>query len=361
MEKEKLKKRAKIFAPILSAVLVITCVGESLASYTPVVYEVQAMPEIEEEETDDVIALEEAAAIVNLDLEEEEEIVIEVKTGLGSTTIATVAETSAYQDGTYYGSGTGFEGTIGVKVVIKNGEIASISITQSEDDEPYFSSAKAVISSILSKQSTNVDTVSGATYSSVGIISAVRNALAKAAVDGTVEEEEAEEAEEEVEETEEAEEAAEEMEDAVAYEITATCEPDENQQFDAYDMTLRFLVAKGKIIAITFVDYVCSGTWRASNTRYIDNAISGIAAQLMALESATDMPETIDTVSRATCSSKAIINAYQQLVAQLQEEAALAEEEEADAEAETDEAADAEAETETDEEEQPEAAEEETP
>ncbi len=359
MEKEKLKKRAKIFAPILSAVLVITCVGESLASYTPVVYEVQAMPEIEEEETDDVIALEEAAAI-NLDLEEEEEIVIEVKTGLGSTTIATVAETSAYQDGTYYGSGTGFEGTIGVKVVIKNGEIASISITQSEDDEPYFSSAKAVISSILSKQSTNVDTVSGATYSSVGIISAVRNALAKAAVDGTVEEEEAEEAEEEVEETEEAEEATEEMEDAVAYEITATCEPDENQQFDAYDMTLRFLVAKGKIIAITFVDYVCSGTWRAANTRYIDNAISGIAAQLMALESATDMPETIDTVSRATCSSKAIINAYQQLVAQLQEEAAKAEEE-ADAEAETDEDADAEAEPETDEEEQPEAAEEETP
>ncbi len=359
MEKEKLKKRAKIFAPILSAVLVITCVGESLASYTPVVYEVQAMPEIEEEETDDVIALEEAAAI-NLDLEEEEEIVIEVKTGLGSTTISKVAETSAYQDGTYYGSGTGFEGTIGVKVVIKNGEIASISITQSEDDEPYFSSAKAVISSILSKQSTNVDTVSGATYSSVGIISAVRNALAKAAVDGTVEEEEAEEAEEEVEETEEAEEAAEEMEDAVAYEITATCEPDENQQFDAYDMTLRFLVAKGKIIAITFVDYVCSGTWRAANTRYIDNAISGIAAQLMALESATDMPETIDTVSRATCSSKAIINAYQQLVAQLQEEAAKAEEE-ADAEAETDEDADAEAEPETDEEEQPEAAEEETP
>ena len=41
------------------------------------------------------------------------------------------------------------------------------------------------IDSIIAKQSTNVDTVSGATYSSVGIIQAVRDALSQAAVNGT--------------------------------------------------------------------------------------------------------------------------------------------------------------------------------
>lgn len=102
--------------------------------------------------------------------------------GKGSTSIETVEDAGAYKDGTYTGSGTGFEGTISVQVTISGGKIADISILSSVDDEPYFSNAKTLISKIISSQSTNVDTVSGATYSSVGIITAVRNALAKAAV-----------------------------------------------------------------------------------------------------------------------------------------------------------------------------------
>lgn len=105
--------------------------------------------------------------------------------GEGSTTVAEVADAAAYKDGTYYGSATGFAGPIKVKVVISGGKIASIEIVSTSDGISYISKASAITGKIVSSQSTNVDTVSGATYSSVGIINAVRNALAQAAVDGS--------------------------------------------------------------------------------------------------------------------------------------------------------------------------------
>lgn len=82
-----------------------------------------------------------------------------------------------YQNGTFSGSGEGFEGTITVSVSIENDKITNITVVSSSDDEPYWSEGKAVISRILSAQSTNVNTVSGATFSSVGILDAVRAAL----------------------------------------------------------------------------------------------------------------------------------------------------------------------------------------
>lgn len=105
--------------------------------------------------------------------------------GEGSTTVAEVADAAVYKDGTYYGSATGFAGPIKVKVVISGGKIASIEIVSTSDGSSYISKASAITGKIVSSQSTNVDTVSGATYSSVGIINAVRNALAQAAVDGS--------------------------------------------------------------------------------------------------------------------------------------------------------------------------------
>ena len=91
-------------------------------------------------------------------------------------------EPEGYQDGTYYGSARGFGGTIQVKVVISDGKIADISIVSASGETPsYMSSAKAVVSRILSAQSPNVDTVSGATYSSNGIMNAVKAALRQAA------------------------------------------------------------------------------------------------------------------------------------------------------------------------------------
>lgn len=101
-----------------------------------------------------------------------------------STSVATVEDAAAYKDGTYYGSGTGFGGLLKVKVEISGGKIASIEIVENSDGSAYIAKASALIESIISTQSTNVDTVSGATYSSVGIIQAVRDALSQAATDG---------------------------------------------------------------------------------------------------------------------------------------------------------------------------------
>lgn len=99
-----------------------------------------------------------------------------------STSVPAVEDPSAYKDGTYYGTGTGFGGTLKVKVEISGGKITSIQIMENQDGSEYISKASALINTIIQNQSTNVDTVSGATYSSVGIIQAVRDALSQAAV-----------------------------------------------------------------------------------------------------------------------------------------------------------------------------------
>lgn len=96
--------------------------------------------------------------------------------------IAAVQDAAAYKDGTYYGTGKGFAGTMKVKVDIAGGKIASISIVSTKDGDSYVKSASSLLDTIVEKQSTNVDTVSGATFSSRGIIAAVRSALSQAAV-----------------------------------------------------------------------------------------------------------------------------------------------------------------------------------
>lgn len=96
--------------------------------------------------------------------------------------IAAVQDAAAYKDGTYYGTGKGFAGTMKVKVDIAGGKIVSISIVSTKDGDSYVKSASSLLDTIVEKQSTNVDTVSGATFSSRGIISAVRSALSQAAV-----------------------------------------------------------------------------------------------------------------------------------------------------------------------------------
>lgn len=100
----------------------------------------------------------------------------------GSKTVSVAEDPKAYKDGTYYGTGTGFAGPLTVKVVVSGGKIASIDITNTTDGSTFISKASSLISNIISTQSTNVDTVSGATYSSVGIIEAVRDALKQAAI-----------------------------------------------------------------------------------------------------------------------------------------------------------------------------------
>ena len=86
-----------------------------------------------------------------------------------------------YKNGTYEGSGTGYGGTITVQVTLEDDTITAVSVVSAPgEDSAYLSQGENVISSILSEQSTDVDTISGATFSSTGILEAVNDASSKA-------------------------------------------------------------------------------------------------------------------------------------------------------------------------------------
>ena len=81
-------------------------------------------------------------------------------------------------DGIYIGSADAFRGDVEVQVTVEKQKVTDISILSYCDTEEYFfRAAPAVIEQMKAEQSLNVDAVSGATYSSNGIIHAVANAL----------------------------------------------------------------------------------------------------------------------------------------------------------------------------------------
>ena len=84
------------------------------------------------------------------------------------------------------------EHTIKVSVTVEDGAVTDIEILEENETPCFLERAIAVIEDILVKQSLDVDAVSGATYSSVGIINAVNNALEPAIVDGELEKSETE-------------------------------------------------------------------------------------------------------------------------------------------------------------------------
>lgn len=101
-------------------------------------------------------------------------------------TVASFTAPAAYRDGVYTGSAQGFGGAVSVTVTIRDGKIADLSVTSAPGEtEPYFSRARAVVSRVLSAGTPNVDTVSGATFSSAGILNATKQALNKAAANPT--------------------------------------------------------------------------------------------------------------------------------------------------------------------------------
>ena len=86
-----------------------------------------------------------------------------------------------YQDGSYTASAQGFGGDITLTVTIQGGYISDITVDDaSGEDSAYFSMAEEILDDILSAQSADVDTVSGATFSSTGLKNAVAAALEEA-------------------------------------------------------------------------------------------------------------------------------------------------------------------------------------
>lgn len=94
---------------------------------------------------------------------------------------ALLSEGGAYQDGNYEGTAVGFGGDITVGITIENGNIQEIEILSAKnEDTAYLEMAKDIIPTIIEAQSAEVDTISGATFSSTGIKEAAAAALEKA-------------------------------------------------------------------------------------------------------------------------------------------------------------------------------------
>ncbi|BBF43498.1 fumarate reductase flavoprotein subunit [Lachnospiraceae bacterium KM106-2] len=86
-----------------------------------------------------------------------------------------------FKDGTYTGTGKGNGGDIKVEVTVKDGNVVKVELTDHHETPGIYENAESgVVNAIIRTQSTEVDTVTGATNSSNGIKEAVANALKEA-------------------------------------------------------------------------------------------------------------------------------------------------------------------------------------
>ena len=156
--------------------------------------------------------------------------------------------------------------------------------------------------SILEKQSTDVDTVSGATYSSRGIIEAVSNAMeaAKKTKKGETDTETEDDTEKP------------DTSKASSYYGVVVCNPDESGAFTAYNLHVKVMFQNGKIIAVSDV----YGDGDSQNDTYITKAVSGSSKHPGVVTQIVNKNgiDGVDTVSGATCTSKAVLHAVDVVV-----------------------------------------------
>ena len=91
------------------------------------------------------------------------------------------ADNCFYENGTYEGEGTGYGGPIRVSVTVEYDILTDVHVISHDGEDPaYYQLAEGLTDEMLSRQSTDVDAASGATFSSRGIIDAANNALEQA-------------------------------------------------------------------------------------------------------------------------------------------------------------------------------------
>ena len=83
-------------------------------------------------------------------------------------------------DGEYTGSAMGYGGQVTATVVIKDSVIESITVEGKNETNKYWVKANKIVNKMISKQTWDVDAVSGATLSSNGIRNSVKQALESA-------------------------------------------------------------------------------------------------------------------------------------------------------------------------------------
>lgn len=87
-----------------------------------------------------------------------------------------------WEDGTFYGTGTGHGGPIKAEVVIEKGKISKVEAVEHQETPGIGDAALEKISGeVIKSQTAEVDSVTGATITSNGFIQAIDNALSQAA------------------------------------------------------------------------------------------------------------------------------------------------------------------------------------
>ncbi len=216
---------------------------------------------------------------------------------------------ATFKDGKYIGVGEGYKGDIKVSVVIKNGKIYKINILSTEDDEQFFSKARKLTSSIITKQTADVDTVSGATFSSNGIIEAVSNALQKAYVKQTTTVPTTTTTNNTTLTTLPSSPSVKLKYENGTYMAQVVCYPSENGAFEEYTLSLKISIFDDVITSIDEVMGV-GDNYDTANDWYLNRAVRGTTKYPSVVKQILNKNSTdVDTVSGATCSSKAIIEA----------------------------------------------------
>ena len=81
-------------------------------------------------------------------------------------------------DGVFEGSAQGFGGPVAMRVIIDNGYIDAVEIVDaSMEDAPWLEMCLGLPDAIVKAQTTSIDVVSGATYTSSGILNGATEAL----------------------------------------------------------------------------------------------------------------------------------------------------------------------------------------
>lgn len=269
------KERVKAAVLVAPAVLTGAAVAFTVAAYQPLVYDPDSIAHVAQAQASEL-----QTAEATSERQTANNPVIESNFGMDIGTL---------NDGTYTGSARGYKSVITVQVTIVGGKISAITVVFEGDDEPYFSNARAVIQRVLASQSMNVDTVSGCTYSSTGILMAIKNALLQAAG------------------------KAPEAAGAVPAQTGANHAPATDIQaptgtmkdgiytgsgmgFNDY-ITVSITVQGGKIASISIMD-------QGDDEPYFTNAKNGVLTRIL-----TSQNSKVDAVSGATYSSKGIMAA----------------------------------------------------
>ncbi len=201
-----------------------------------------------------------------------------------------------------------------MEVTIEGGVITNISVLDhSGETRSYYNRAAAVVDRMLKAGSPNVDAVSGATFSSNGIINATKRALNKAAADGTevIDPIDVPQPKEDDEPTEPTEPKEDEPTEPAAmykdgtYSASGWCEDDGSFR---YALTVTVTVTDGKIASVNVTVGADESEFPEDNEVYLTRALNGrrgtpgVPGQLVTRQGTSG----VDAVSTATYSSNTI-------------------------------------------------------